>query len=1167
MRIDLRVSSKYCLLVMIIAMIISAMILASTSTTEVKSQGKVYRVIGTRGVVKRILRMEVYGEEGGLKVIKVPMLRVIDERALPNYTSPWEEGVPMISMPSDADILPFRVKKDFIGVLKPGSAVEIRDLGVPKSPDYQHYLTFNTYLVKPWFELKAEQEEYKVGDVLRVRVFVPADCHLKIVHVFESKEGEELKEVIIDKPVSLIGGYIGFPGFIIVEMVLDKPGVHEFIGVAHGVFWNEKGELKEMTLSHTLKVAVKERLEAKYVDLVAYVQMPDSAASGESIPIKVKVVNKGVTESRESHLWITATLVKAEEAEPIAFHEYLIPKLAPGASHTFEALIKIPEDAEGEIHVLVKADAYRENDEINVENNVIERIVKIEPMIVKGPLRIELPREAALIANEAEIPITVTNTGEKAIKVSIGIICPEGVIGTPPDVYEEVKPGETWTPVFKVKVPRAEEYTIGFVFVLFIEEEALRIRRSVLLIPSYEALPLAVEAPSSAPLGTFVTIKGTVSPPEATIIADVISPEDIVRRYIVPVAPDGKFSFSFKAYSQGVWKVKIIAQHGDKRSIKEFRINVAKVVKKLPDLTVKLDVPYAVAPGDTATLFIMISNVGEASSGRTSLLVKASLVTDTEEVVLVEKELDIAELDVGKSYSVRLDVPIPEDAKGKVVVTAIADPKNLIEEVSEDNNMYQASMLISPVEVELPEEVVIEKDVGEVKVVVTNRGEDDVRIIMNVAAPEGLEVKPDTITIDELKPGESRELTFEIKVLQGGFYEVKFFIHCYVAEGGWEITRGVRVRAGPPRPISISISAPSTVMAGSRIAIEGVVSPTTASVMMEVIAPNGSVIRHHVSVSPEGKFSYWLRVTTPGTWKVRTIARYGDMIIEREVNINVILGRVPASLPNLMGTLFMGMILGVATMTEPIRALLISLLRRLLSLLRRAGIALPDWLRDLIMSVLEDLFKGATEEEIERPPIWRLITRREGIALIVSILVLSFILTYVEMGGAMGDLGLIAYILPQVVAASIFVIIFDDLSEAILSKVRGNWAEYLLWPYGLVSIIVTGLLFNSPFAAPARTLFERGYPQRAKAELVFYKTLITLSLLITFIIAGLVGLYTLYDSGLIMMLSILAYAMFPVKPLPGYDLWNESKQAWSVCFIVIIPLYIMALTMPHNIVL
>ncbi|RLF22847.1 MAG: hypothetical protein DRN15_07835, partial [Thermoprotei archaeon] len=41
----------------------------------------------------------------------------------------------------------------------------------------------------------------------------------------------------------------------------------------------------------------------------------------------------------------------------------------------------------------------------------------------------------------------------------------------------------------------------------------------------------------------------------------------------------------------------------------------------------------------------------------------------------------------------------------------------------------------------------------------------------------------------------------------------------------------------------------------------------------------------------------------------------------------------------------------------------------------------------------------------------------------------------------------------------------------------------------------------------------------------------------------------------------------PVKPLPGYDLWNESKQAWSVCFIVIIPLYIMALTMPHNIVL
>ncbi|RLF01260.1 MAG: hypothetical protein DRK00_11705, partial [Thermoprotei archaeon] len=153
--------------------------------------------------------------------------------------------------------------------------------------------------------------------------------------------------------------------------------------------------------------------------------------------------------------------------------------------------------------------------------------------------------------------------------------------------------------------------------------------------------------------------------------------------------------------------------------------------------------------------------------------------------------------------------------------------------------------------------------------------------------------------------------------------------------------------------------------------------------------------------------------------------------------------------------------------------------------LEAAGIKPPHWLEELSNIYLE-VFNSATEREAPSSQAWRLITPSELKALMVSIAHMSLVFTYVESGGEMLDPRILDEVVVPVVAASLLIVIVDELSEALTLDVRGFWAEHAFWPHGAISMIITGMLFSSPFASPGRTVFSRNYPKLEKARLLLY---------------------------------------------------------------------------------
>lgn len=108
-------------------------------------------------------------------------------------------------------------------------------------------------------------------------------------------------------------------------------------------------------------------------------------------------------------------------------------------------------------------------------------------------------------------------------------------------------------------------------------------------------------------------------------------------------------------------------------------------------------------------------------------------------------------------------------------------------------------------------------------------------------------------------------------------------------------------------------------------------------------------------------------------------------------------------------------------------------------------------------------------------------------------------------------------------------------------------------------MLTTALLFSLPFASPGRTLFERKYPEKDKAYLTAFKSLLFLALAGGFAYATMAGLEVLSDVGLLASLSLAFYLLFPVAPLPGHDLYSASKLAWFIFFACLGGLYVACL--------
>ena len=224
------------------------------------------------------------------------------------------------------------------------------------------------------------------------------------------------------------------------------------------------------------------------------------------------------------------------------------------------------------------------------------------------------------------------------------------------------------------------------------------------------------------------------------------------------------------------------------------------------------------------------------------------------------------------------------------------------------------------------------------------------------------------------------------------------------------------------------------------------------------------------------------------------------------------------------------------------------------------SIKAPDWLQEAFSNYLEEYFKALREKKIPRPKRWRIVTLRELVTVIFSIIIMVIVYTFIESGTLSNFLtpSIFTYIAPRVLLTTVLIYLVSDYGESLIAKFRNIWAEIRLWPSGSLSLLLTGFLLRSPFASPSLTLYQYGCPWWEKVRITILKFLLLIFLTGFFALAYMLGFRILGDTGILICLISASFMLIPVKPYPGRELMKKKPMLWFLLFILAFTLYFTA---------
>lgn len=199
------------------------------------------------------------------------------------------------------------------------------------------------------------------------------------------------------------------------------------------------------------------------------------------------------------------------------------------------------------------------------------------------------------------------------------------------------------------------------------------------------------------------------------------------------------------------------------------------------------------------------------------------------------------------------------------------------------------------------------------------------------------------------------------------------------------------------------------------------------------------------------------------------------------------------------------------------------------------------------------------------------ITKREVMAMLISVIVLVIGFGYVEMMSALSPnkmievLGIPLFTLPNfslssffmvvpvVFFTSVMIILAIELVEELSAKMIGLWSEFRIWPIGLLTLLISSL-FLMPIGYPGKAV-PKGEVKITNRMEVFIASCVLFSILammFPFEIAFLIGdsmkaglpadLLTSFGMiGITMCVMMFAYSVFPIVPMDGRKLWKFNK--------------------------
>ena len=185
-------------------------------------------------------------------------------------------------------------------------------------------------------------------------------------------------------------------------------------------------------------------------------------------------------------------------------------------------------------------------------------------------------------------------------------------------------------------------------------------------------------------------------------------------------------------------------------------------------------------------------------------------------------------------------------------------------------------------------------------------------------------------------------------------------------------------------------------------------------------------------------------------------------------------------------------------------------------------------------------------------------TGKEIRDLIISFIVIALGFTILYSNG---DYSHVTLIFPIVMIGVGAGFIFHELGHKFVAMHYGYYAEYELWPTGLLIALVSSF-FGFIFAAPgAVVIYSQGMDEKTNGLISIAGPLVNIALgLIFFLILGSLGNYVYTETGAIVQLIcvlgtrinffLAAFNLLPIPPLDGSKVMSWSVPIWLITFAV-----------------
>jgi hypothetical protein len=224
-----------------------------------------------------------------------------------------------------------------------------------------------------------------------------------------------------------------------------------------------------------------------------------------------------------------------------------------------------------------------------------------------------------------------------------------------------------------------------------------------------------------------------------------------------------------------------------------------------------------------------------------------------------------------------------------------------------------------------------------------------------------------------------------------------------------------------------------------------------------------------------------------------------------------------------------------------------------------SSLPIPSQLRSFLKFYGANIFQKVDKVKLEILEKKSFISKEELIALAISISIVTLVYSFVEANGLNQFLNpsVLAVVIPSTFVSVSIITCTKVFSDAYCARTCKAFREFNLWITGLITFIISGILFLFPFSSPGITRYQSGgISQRTKGLLILSKILILLTLTIPFYILFAIGYRIIGDSGLLLTLMSACYSLIPMKYLSGKVVYDFNKKYSILAFVITTFLFI-----------